>query len=405
MNKMIRSAVLCGLALAVSAPVAATELEKRPYLSGLYQLSFQDENRGSDRGHGIALTVGKALNDYWGIELGGFGGDYNPRGLGSGWNEYGFHVDGLFFYDRARQFAPYFVMGAGVATNWQQIGNESDDSPMVHAGLGFFKQLGDHLGYRADLRYRWIDNNNLSAGDFSEPVLRVGLTWALGPRPAQAPVRPASFDSDGDGVLEDVDRCPGTPKGVAVDVYGCPDSDGDGIGDASDECPDSPAGARVDARGCSLDTDGDGVFDYADKCPNTAAGVKVDADGCPVAGTVIRKFEDINFAFDKATLTDYARITLDNTAKVIREMTREYPTLRVQVDGHTDSTGPAEYNLRLGQRRANAVRDYLVVKGVEAERIRTRSFGESQPIASNATPKGRLLNRRAEIRAVIGGSD
>ncbi len=96
-------------------------------------------------------------------------------------------------------------------------------------------------------------------------------------------------DSDGDGVLDDADLCPGTPAGTTVDVNGCPvillDSDGDGVLDNVDICPNTPAGEAVDADGCSasqLDSDGDGVFDNLDLCPGTPAGTTVDVNGCPV---------------------------------------------------------------------------------------------------------------------------
>jgi outer membrane protein OmpA-like peptidoglycan-associated protein len=91
------------------------------------------------------------------------------------------------------------------------------------------------------------------------------------------------LDSDGDGVPDYLDKCPGTPAGVAVDKDGCPlDSDKDGVTDNLDKCPGTPAGVAVDKDGCPLDSDGDGVPDYLDKCPGTPAGVKVDKDGCPL---------------------------------------------------------------------------------------------------------------------------
>src|ERR1700690_2755146 len=90
---------------------------------------------------------------------------------------------------------------------------------------------------------------------------------------------PKPVDSDGDGVVDSLDKCPNTPAGVKVDAQGCPlDSDGDGVPDYLDKCPNTPAGVKVDAQGCPLDSDGDGVPDYLDKCPNTPAGT---ADGCP----------------------------------------------------------------------------------------------------------------------------
>ena len=90
-------------------------------------------------------------------------------------------------------------------------------------------------------------------------------------------------DSDGDGVVDDKDRCPNTPRGVKVDMSGCPlDSDGDGVADYKDKCPNTPRGAKVDMSGCPLDSDGDGVLDYKDQCPGTPRGTPVDVTGCPI---------------------------------------------------------------------------------------------------------------------------
>ncbi|HEV2670006.1 MAG TPA: thrombospondin type 3 repeat-containing protein [Gemmatimonadales bacterium] len=89
-------------------------------------------------------------------------------------------------------------------------------------------------------------------------------------------------DTDGDGVADQVDRCPNTPAGRAVDAIGCTDEDGDGVVDPQDRCPNTPKGTQVDATGCPVDTDRDGVPDISDKCPNTPAGVRVDVTGCPV---------------------------------------------------------------------------------------------------------------------------
>ena len=101
----------------------------------------------------------------------------------------------------------------------------------------------------------------------------LGLAYRLG----------GSKDTDGDGVSDKNDKCADTPKGVKVDVSGCPiDTDGDKVADYLDKCPNTPAGARVDSNGCPVDSDRDGVADYMDKCPNTPAGAKVDAAGCPI---------------------------------------------------------------------------------------------------------------------------
>lgn len=102
------------------------------------------------------------------------------------------------------------------------------------------------------------------------------------PRGARVDAKGCTMDSDGDGVADGIDQCANTPKGATVDSRGCPaDSDGDGVSDGTDQCPNTPRGARVDARGCPTDGDGDGVPDGIDQCDGTPAGVKVDARGCP----------------------------------------------------------------------------------------------------------------------------
>jgi OOP family OmpA-OmpF porin len=110
------------------------------------------------------------------------------------------------------------------------------------------------------------------------------------------------------------------------------------------------------------------------------------------------RFEDVHFAFDKYTLTEYAKASLDADAASITKLSGSFPSLKVDVSGHTDWIGTDAYNQALSERRATAVKDYLVRKGIDSGRIRTYAYGESQPVAPNTTAEGRALNRRAEIR-------
>lgn len=171
------------------------------------------------------------------------------------------------------------------------------------------------------------------------------------------------------------------------------DSDGDGVPDSRDKCPNTPAGAVVDQDGCELDSDGDGVVDRLDKCPNTPAGARVDENGCEI----IAELGMAHFAFDKAELNDEGRMELDESAKTLMSN----PNVRIEVAGHTDSVGSDSYNMSLGERRAKVVADYLVSKGVGADRLEPRSYGESRPVAANSTKEGRAQNRRTEL-VVIG---
>lgn len=236
-------------------------------------------------------------------------------------------------------------------------------------------------------------------------------------------------DTDGDGVADYLDKCPNTPKGIKVDEHGCPiDSDGDGVTDDKDKCPNTPKGVEVDANGCPKDTDGDGVPDYLDKCPNTPkeAYGKVDEHGCPkdrdgdgipdyldrcpeVPGVksndgcpelkeeVKRLFKQalqgIQFETGKSTIKPVSYPILNNVAKVMEEN----PDFLLHIAGHTDSQGDDDFNQRLSEERAAAVKAYLVGKGVAEERMTSEGFGESKPVADNKTAAGRRVNRRVEF--------
>ena len=209
------------------------------------------------------------------------------------------------------------------------------------------------------------------------------------------------MDSDGDGVGHAMDKCPGTPAGVKVDSVGCPlDSDKDGVPDYLDKCPGTPADMKVDSTGCPLDSDGDGVPDSLDKCPKTPAGVKVDASGCPItilgAGAATWAFNDINFEVAKADIKSSSYGILDEIVAALNVR----PALKVRVEGHTDSTGARAFNMDLSNRRAKAVVDYLVGKGVAPSRLSAQGFGPDRPIADNATKLGRSKNRRVQFTQV-----
>ena len=171
------------------------------------------------------------------------------------------------------------------------------------------------------------------------------------------------------------------------------DSDGDGIADDLDRCPGTPARARVDARGCPLDGDGDGVADYLDQCAGTPAGVTVDGTGCPLEEEVVLTVDDVNFAFDSDELDAASRRALDRVVDTVKS----HAGVDLGLVGHTDSTGPASYNQRLSERRAQAVLDYLVSQGVERSALTASGAGEAQPVAANDTAEGRAQNRRVEL--------
>lgn len=235
-------------------------------------------------------------------------------------------------------------------------------------------------------------------------------------------------DTDGDGVADRDDKCPAVPG--LVKFAGCPDTDGDGVEDSKDRCPNTPAGATVDSSGCPLDSDGDKVPDYLDKCPNTRAGLQVDETGCPVDtdGDGVPDRTDkcpntpgpatnfgcpevkaevkkrLNFAtrgiffeFGKAVLKPESFPKLDEVVSIINE----YPDYNLRLGGHTDNVGTDEANLKLSQARVDAVKAYLVSKGVPEGRLEATGYGESRPIATNKTAVGRAQNRRVEMELYL----
>ncbi len=210
-------------------------------------------------------------------------------------------------------------------------------------------------------------------------VTRVFLAEGTGP-----------VDSDGDGVVDSKDQCPGTPSGVEVDAVGCPlDTDGDGVPDYLDQCPGTPSGVEVDAMGCPLDTDGDGVYDYQDKCPGTPKGAHVDDRGCWV-------LEGLYFDTDEAEIKARGYAILQEVVKVLKMN----PGVRVEIQGHTDNRGSDSYNQRLSERRAQAVRSFLIESGIDADRLTAKGYGESRPAVPNTSDANMAKNRRVQLNPI-----
>ncbi len=255
-------------------------------------------------------------------------------------------------------------------------------------------------------------------------------------RPPDAPL---PKDTDGDGLLDDVDDCPRKPedKDGYEDTDGCPedDNDADGIADKIDDCPNDPEDrdGYEDTDGCpDVDNDKDGIADRVDQCPDEpedADGFE-DDDGCPdcdddkdgvaecpqpldkcpgVAGvppdgcqkyTMIVVTEDkielkqtVYFDTRKAVIKRVSFALLDEVALALKDN----PTIKVRIEGHTDSQGSDRFNLKLSKNRAASVRKYLIGKGIEADRMVSQGFGEGVPIADNRTADGRAQNRRVEF--------
>ncbi len=211
-------------------------------------------------------------------------------------------------------------------------------------------------------------------------------------------------DNDADGILDRTDKCPMEPedKDKFEDEDGCPelDNDADGLADKVDQCPNEAEDKDgfEDDDGCpDVDNDKDSFADKDDKCPNEFG---VAPDGCPkkytnvvVTATKIEIKQTVYFEFNKATIKPVSFPLLNEVAQALKDN----PKIKVEVGGHTDSVGNDKFNLKLSDKRAASVKAYLAKQGIDTGRMTSKGYGENVPIADNRTADGRSQNRRVEF--------
>ena len=206
-------------------------------------------------------------------------------------------------------------------------------------------------------------------------------------------------DTDGDGLFDFIDECPTIfgPK----ENNGCPypDTDGDGLLDKDDQCP-YLAGPLAN-KGCPYqDTDEDGVLDKDDACPNTPGPVT--NKGCPEIEKEVQ--EILNTAFENLefeTGKDVIKLSSIPSLTELAEVLLKKPEWKLQIAGHTDNVGDAQGNLVLSKKRAESVKNFMISKGIDKDRLTALYFGETVPIADNSTPEGRQKNRRVEMTIIF----
>ncbi len=365
-----------------------------PYVGYHY---FSD-NRPYKDSFEAGIRAEKYLTDAWGVEFGVGWSPTKNEVTGNSKDDLTYSLNGTYHFLLSNPvFQPYLT--AGLAGDY--IENISLNGP--NAGIGAQVFLADGIALRPEVRYI----NLLNARE--ECVVSLGLTFLLGkaekakPAPAAAaerkpppvaeqkpaPVVAAPGDSDNDGVADDLDKCPNTPAGVKVDSNGCPlDSDNDGVADYLDKCPDTPAGAKVDSNGCPLDSDRDGVPDYLDKCPDTPGGAQVDKNGCVESITLKVHFDAAKSIVKKEYLGEIEKLA---------NYLKQYPDVKMEIEGHTDNLGNAQKNQVLSQERADAIKNILVEQyHIDSARLSAKGYGSARPLASNKTKEGREQNRRVE---------
>lgn len=369
-HKLIALALMAGTAQAAMA-------DNTPYMGiqGVYD--YPDQARDTDNGLGGNILFGFPLNEYVAPEINIFGLSTSRESSDKHNGEYGAGLNlAIYPMQRSSWFSPFILLGSG--GQYEDRPNNSKVYGYADAGGGFLINLNESktAAIRVDAARYWFldDDVEASRGHVMDTRINAGVQFVLGKKEEAPPPPPppaAPKDSDGDGVIDPLDQCPGTPYGVKVDSRGCPLP------------PPAPP----------KDSDRDGVMDPVDACPNTPYGMKVDARGCAIREAKI-VLHDINFEFDSARLKSESKTELDKVAQGMKGQ----PTMGLIIEGHTDATGPDAYNMKLSKERASAARAYLIEQGISGSRLEATGYGETKPIASNKTKEGRAENRRVEFK-------
>jgi OOP family OmpA-OmpF porin len=366
------------------------------YVGGLAGAYLPDSARGSDTGANLQLVLGSMLAESLAIELTGFGADGS---MGGG-------LDLTLGTPAAGN--PFFLVGAGGVQH--DIGTLSESGTYFELGLGAYLPVSSSkFLWRLEARYQLVSvDAATSAGNDLLEDGRINLGILFGQGEDRSAVQrleepESAADADEDGVPDNLDECPDTPKWMRADARGCsPDADGDGVDDSRDNCPETAGGGPIDANGCPQkeqaavvttgDEDGDGVPDDRDACPHTAGNLAVDEKGCVRPEDV--KLHNVHFDLESSRLTGDGFILLRQVAAALKAD----PEMRLEIGGHTDATGNRVFNEKLSIERAETVNNFLSYLGIDEKRFVLKAYGELRPLADNKTDEGRAYNRRVEFR-------
>jgi OmpA-OmpF porin, OOP family len=371
---MIRSSSVAVWAALLLAPPGHAAVEpdspllKGWYVAPMYSHVNPDNDRRLGSGQGGTLALGYRVSEGFALELYGVYGRLDREPVpsasatmrGGGIGALAFIADWL-----GGLYLPFAV--GYLQTDPQGLDGDRYKGLSFEAGLGYLFPLAIgryDFGVRAEGRYRHHNGQDGRLLDeekagVQDTLLNLGVQLPFGLRPLEPEAKPEPVH--------------------IVEAIAVPDSDGDGVPDDLDQCPDTPAGVAVDTTGCPPPP-------LPPPCRPPAPGERVSLQGCGTGDVIVLR--GVHFESDRASLSALATAILDEVA---------HPHSRVEIGGHTDSQGSAAYNQRLSADRAEAVRGYLLGEAVYAEQLTVRGYGESQPVADNDSEEGRERNRRVEL--------
>lgn len=276
-------------------------------------------------------------------------------------------LNGVYDFDKIDKVTPLFKTGIG----YEDI-EGGNDTPFFDIGLGVKAPFTDSIALKLEALY-------ILSSNASNLALLAGLNFSFGEK-AQKEVPVAAAVA-----------APIAAPITAAVIDG--DDDNDGIKNSLDKCPNSPTGKTVNTEGCFVDGDDDkdSVLNASDKCPNSPLNAKVDKTGCPIMLNL-----HVNFALNSAVVDTSA----SNDIQKFADFLNMYPHYNANIVGHTDNYGTESYNQSLSEERANAVKEIIIQKGIQPNRIFTSGKGETSPIASNDNQEDRLKNRRIEAELI-----
>jgi OOP family OmpA-OmpF porin len=341
----MRIKTLSALIALAGTALQAHAADDRLYVAPTVNYTFSDNDRHADDGWGGGLALGKPITEHLNMELSLTGSSLDYKTGSGNYDLWGLGVDALYLFNRNADFTPYGVVGLGAL--YTDIPGKHDTGLMGNIGFGIMKRLTDNISLRADARYRMDGNSTkaFGANDFGDAIISVGLNFALGQK-----AQPMPKSEPAPAPVAEPAPAPMPAPAPAPVVQ-----------------PEPAAAALTTPQAQQLDQ--------------------------AKSGDVVVILEGVNFEFDSARLRPDAITILDEAATVLSRR----KDISVDVVGHTDSTGTKQYNQGLSERRAKSVYDYFINKGIAADRLTTKGYGETKPIASNTTREGRAKNRRVEL--------
>jgi OOP family OmpA-OmpF porin len=347
----VLASVLGGSVALVAADSLANESTaalERPYVSVSGGYGWPDDKRQVQDGYGLKLSIGWALSERWSAEFRTTHFNFETDTAGAtDFYRTALGFDAVYAFNTSG-WSPLLLVGVGAAYNDVTPDDRDSTDFTANAGLGLMTPALNDYGVRVRFEARYV--YDAFEDDREDLHAYLGVVFPL--------------------------RKPKTIEVVRTEVK-------------------EIVREKIIREEPPRDSDDDGVIDSLDRCPNTLRGAQVDRDGCVVESSVI-VLQGVHFEYNSAQLTSSSISILMQAVDSLRGQA----SMKVEVAGHTDSSGSDAYNLDLSARRAQSVVDFLISQGIDRSRLTAVGYGESRPVADNSTAEGRASNRRVEFRVL-----